>query len=426
MFKRLRNRLLLLNMTIISIVIVVALAIIYFMTYTNIQKENQDKLESIPIFAAIASGAPDIQAPQVNLVRVPVDYSPSFAILVDSNGQVMDVLSYIDMPDEVYYQVAEEMWSTGRQEGTISFENRKWQYRISPLEHKIVVRENGQRVVYGEGLYQMAFLDITDSSMTLTRLLITLVLVGIAMLFFLFGVSFHFANRSIRPIEDSWRKQKQFVADASHELKTPLAIINANTDALLASGGRTVNSQKKWIDYIRSEAGRMSKLVNDMLYLAKAEDTRKGQTPFDVSNTVLDAIASMEAVMFEKGIRLTQSIEPNVIVKGDGEEIKQAVLILLDNAVKYTDENGGVVDITLRRSRGRAVLSITNSGKGIPTDELPVVFDRFYRCDPSRSRETDGYGLGLSIAKAIVEGSGGSIHAESTETSTTLTVVLKS
>lgn len=429
MHKRLRNRLLFLNMAIISIVMIAAFAVIYFITYTNIQRENQSKLESIPRLAIVTPGNPMLQEPQFNnsnpqiVMRIPIDYSLSFSILVDSNGQVVDVLSYIDMPNEVYSQIAEKTWSTEKKDGTISFENRKWQYRISPYK-KVVQIYGEQQVIYGDGHYQIAFLDITDSSKTLTQLLITFVVVGIAMLFFLFGVSFHFANRSIRPIEDIWNKQKQFVADASHELKTPLAIINANTDALLANGEETVNSQKKWIDYIQSEAGRMGKLVNDMLYLAKVEDTREDQMTFDISNTVLDVIASMEAVIFEKGINLTQTIEPDIIVKGDGEKIKQAVLILLDNAAKYTNEYGNI-DITLKRLRNHAVFSVQNSGEGIPADKFPRIFDRFYRSDPSRSKETGGYGLGLSIAKAVIERSGGCIYAESNETSTTFTFELK-
>ena len=244
------------------------------------------------------------------------------------------------------------------------------------------------------------------------------------MLFILFGVSFYFANRSIRPIEESWQKQKQFVADASHELKTPLAIIGANADALLANGEETINSQKKWLDYIKAEAGRMGKLINDMLYLAKVEDTDETQLPIDFSNAVRDVIASLEAVIFEKGIQLTQHIEPRIIVRGNEEKIKQAVLILLDNSIKYTGDLGDVA-ITLKRFRNQAVLSIQNSGESIPADRLPKIFDRFYRCDPSRTKETGGFGLGLSIARAIIERSGGCIYAQSSDSGTTFTIELK-
>lgn len=434
MFKRLRNRLLIFNMAVISLVMIAAFAAIYFITYTNIQKENQNKLESIPTLVRSAHSNPDLHELQFNhsgirvVLRVPVDYSQSFVILVNSNGQMVDVLSYIDMPDEAYEQIADKTWDKEKKDGTISFADRKWQYRIASFEKKIVLQENSEYPFiyndYNDVHYQIAFLDITDSSRTLTQLLITFVLVGFAMLFIIFGISFHFANRSIRPIEDSWQKQKQFIADASHELKTPLAIINSNTDVLLASGEETVNSQKRWISYIKSEAERMGKLINDMLYLAKVEEACDEQTPFDLSSAVLEVVASLEAVIFEKGISLTQTIEPGIVVKGDGEKIKQAVLILLDNAVKYTNDAGNI-HITLKKLRNCAVFSVQNSGEGIPADKLPRIFDRFYRTDPSRSQETGGYGLGLAIAKAIIERSGGSIYAESTDSSTTFTFELK-
>lgn len=430
MFKRLRNRLLLVNMTIISIVVIAAFVVIYFITHTNIQKENQNKLDSIQMLPRVALLNPGLPEPQTNdpdtrisLVRIPVDYSLSFTILVDNGGLVMDFFSYLDLPDETYYQIAENIWSTGKKNGAISFENRKWQYQVSSFNR--VMQRNGEpQVVTSDGLSQIAFLDITDSSKTLTQLLITLGIAGVALLFVLFGVSYHFANRSIRPLEVNWEKQKQFVADASHELKTPLAIINANADALLTADEETVASQKKWIDYIRSEVGRMGKLVNDMLYLARVEDASEVKVPFDMSNTISDVVASMEAIIFEKGINLTQSIEPGIVVRGDGEKIRQAVLILLDNAIKYSDQNGNI-DIILKKSKGHAVFSIRNTGECIPEDKLSFVFDRFYRCDPSRSQGAGGYGLGLTIAKTIIERSRGSIYVESTGNSTTFTFVLK-
>lgn len=428
MFKKLRNRLLFLNMTMISVVIITAFIVIYSVIHANIQKENQSKLDSIPLVSRMASA--DTDSPQSNqddmkmaIVRIPVDYSLSFAVVVDKNGDVRDILSYIEMPDEVYRSIASSIWSTGKTDGAIFLEDREWQYRIAPYR-MYLYKEGKQQAITEDELYKIAFLDITDSSRTLTQLLITFILVGVGMLIVLFGVSIYFANRSIRPIEESWSKQKQFVADASHELKTPLAIISANTEALLANGGETVSSQKKWIGYIRSETGRMAKMIGDMLYLAKVEGAHEEQAPFDLSHTVLDIIASMEAAIFEKGIKMTHMIEPGMIVKGDGERMGRVVLILLDNAVKYTNENG-TIDVALKRHKHHAVFSVQNSGEEIPADKLPRIFDRFYRSDPSRSKETGGYGLGLSIAKTIIERSGGRIYARSAFGKTTFTFELR-
>jgi signal transduction histidine kinase len=424
MFKRLRNRLLLLNMAMVSVVMIAAFAVVYFTTYTNIQKETRSRLAAVPTLSGVVYSSADSGADIKIVLRVPADRSLSFTVWVDSSGQVMNVLSHVDMPLETYHAMAKMAWDNRKPTGAMSLESRKWQYSISPLDNKRIVQGSGDVVYNGDGQYQIAFLDITDASKTLTQLLVTFVSVGIAVLFFLFAVSLHFANCSIRPVEDSWRKQKQFVADASHELKTPLAIIGANADALLANAEETVKSQRKWVDYIHAEAVRMGRLVNDMLYLTKVEDAGEDRVPLDLSATVLNVIASMEAVMFERGIHLTQSIEPGVIVQGDGERIERAVLALLDNAAKYTGDHGSV-DVTLRRLRNQAVFSIRNSGEGIPPEKLPKVFDRFYRGDPSRSHKTRGYGLGLSIAKAIIERAGGSIYAQSAEESTTFTFTLR-
>lgn len=433
MFTKLRNRMLLLNMAIISIVMVAAIAVIYSITYAHVQKENQRKLQSVPsALLASALTSPDPDEPhlrtRVFVGRIPVDYAPSFAVALDRDGAVTNVFSYIDMPGEFYRQIVERTWNTNKRDGTLVFEDRKWQYQISSPDNRVLIREDGTKITIfaggDHGQYQISFLDITESSNTLRRLLASSAGVGVAMLFCLFGVSLHFANASIRPIADSWEKQKQFVADASHELKTPLAIISANADALLADGNETANGQRKWADYIRSEAARMGKLVNDMLYLARVEAAPPQQNAVDISWVAQDALASMEAILFEKGINLTQAIEPGITVKGDGEQLKQAVLALLDNAAKYAGQDGDV-NVTLRKLRNQAVFSVRNSGEGIPPDKLPRVFDRFYRIDPSRSQGTGGYGLGLSIAKAIIERSGGSIHAESAENRTTFWFVLK-
>jgi len=160
----------------------------------------------------------------------------------------------------------------------------------------------------------------------------------------------------------------------------------------------------------------MTKLINDLLSLAKMEDMRFAvqEVPFNMSSAVNDVILSMEAVAAEKDIELIRSIEPGIIVKSDSERIKQVVTILFDNAVKYTDKNG-YINISLTKSKRHVSFSIKNSGKGIAKEDLPKIFDRFYRVDPSRAQETGSYGLGLSIAKTIVDRLGGEIYADSVE-----------
>jgi two-component system sensor histidine kinase CiaH len=425
MFKKLRNRFLMLNMSFISVVMIAAFAIIYSITYNNMQLENQNKLHSLPgVQIESHSTASDYGVPSttgeagVHVVRtIPSDYSLSFHIEVDPDGKILNIDSYIDMSDESYRKAAELAWNNKKNNSTISLDGKLWQYTVSHISNSRVIFNNGQQSLTTtmDNGYGISFLDVTDTHKTLRELLTTFLFVGLVMLVVIFIISLYFANRAIKPIAEAWEKQKQFVADASHELKTPIAIINANSDALLANQEETIISQKKWLGYIKAETGRMTKLINDLLYLAKTENTIvHTYSSFDLSSIATNVILSMEAIAFEKGIKLTYTLEQDIIAKSDPEQIKQVVIILLDNAIKYTNEKG-CIDILLKKTKRQIVFSIQNSGKGIKKQDLPKLFDRFYRADPSRTQESGGYGLGLSVAKAIMDRLDGKLYAASVE-----------
>lgn len=434
MFKKLRNRLLAINMIIISVVMFAAFSVIYAITYTNVQNENLSKLDRMPFIIAPSTAytrheqLPNQSGEIISRV-IPKDYTLSFSVITDEDGNVMEISSLIDMQEEEYLDAIQIAFNNTNPTGSFMIDGRNWMYKTSSFIGMQLVQNNniGQSILYGDNYYQIAFLDITESVRSMTQLLITFIIVSISVLFVIFGVSFYFANRSIRPISENWEKQKQFIADASHELRTPLTIINANSDVLISNEDETVKSQKKWINYIKAETNRMAKLAQDLLYLAKAEDSEKNipDIAFDISRAVNNIILSMEAVVFEKNIELTHNIEPEIQFKGDCEKIERAVMILLDNAIKYTDEKG-FIDISLKKIKRQIIFSIKNSGKGIDGQELQKVFDRFYRTDPSRNSENGGYGLGLPIAKAILEKSGGKIYVQSIkDESTTFTFTLK-
>jgi len=413
-------------MSITSVVMIAAFAIIYFVTYSNIQLEIQNKLNTQSEMQITIEGTdlPD-DTKKVGTAKISLDVSLSFNIVVDAEGKILKINSLYNMPNEAYYKAAETAWNNKKSNTTITLEGKQWQYAIFQMRN-YVIQGNGRQYSIVENKYQIIFLDVTESNKTLFQLLTTLLLVGLIMLFIVFIINLYFANQAIKPIAETWEIHKQFVADASHELKTPLSIINANYDVLLANQDETIKSQLKWLGYIRIGADRMTKLINDLLSLAKIEDinleTRK--TPFNISNAINDVMLSMKSVVIEKGIKLSHSIEPDIIVKGDSERVKQVVTILLDNAVKYSNENG-LIDISLIKSKRQVIYSIKNSGKGIVKQDLPKVFDRFYRTDPSRTQESGGYGLGLSIAKTIIDRLGGEIHVTSVENEcTTFTFTL--
>ena len=232
---------------------------------------------------------------------------------------------------------------------------------------------------------------------------------------------------ALRPIEKSWQQQRQFVADASHELKTPLTVLLADADILLAHPEQTIDSQRKWVEYIQDEARRMKELVEDLLFLARndsaAEKERKRQ-PVVLSDVCWNCMLSFEPVAFERGAQVNGDIDPEVRLLGDEGQLRRLVTILLDNACKYCGPEG-TVDLSLKRSGDRAVLTVHNTGEPIPPEALPHLFERFYRQDSARARETGGYGLGLAIAASVVERHRGKISVTSTAAEgTTFTVSL--
>ncbi len=255
------------------------------------------------------------------------------------------------MSDENYHKAAGLAWNNKKNDSTINLDGKLWEYTLSPIVENHIIFQNGQQSVNTTDKgYDIKFLDVTDTHKTLGELLATFILVGLIMLIVIFIISLYFANRAIKPIAEAWKKQKQLVADASHELKTPLAIINANSDALLANEEETIKNQKKWLNYIKTEICRMTKLINDLLYLAKTENAsiRKIYSSINISSIVNNVVLSMEAIAFEKGIKLSHKVEQDIMVKGDPEQIKQVVMILLDNAIKYTNEKG-YIDISLKK-----------------------------------------------------------------------------
>ncbi|SHD75670.1 sensor histidine kinase [Schnuerera ultunensis] len=431
MFTKLRNKFLILNMSMTSTVMITAFAVIYIISYNNVNSEITKKLNLQAGMQTVIEGTelPDDtenSKPKTLNRRFSPDDTYSFSIYVDGNGEILEIDSPFNMPEETYNKAADIAWNNKKNSSTITLEGKQWEYAIAQMK-KQVIQRNGQSYTVAENKYQIMFLDVTMYKKTLFQLLITLLSVGLIMLFAIFIISLYFANRAIKPIAEAWERQKQFVADASHELKTPLSIINANYDVLLTNQEETIQSQLKWLDYIKIGTDRMTKLINDLLSLAKMEDVRFPiqKVTFNMSDAINDVILSMEPVVAEKDIKLTHLIEPDIIVKSDQEKIKLVVTILFDNAVKYTDEKGQI-DISLIRSKRHVTFTIKNSGKGIAKQDLPKIFDRFYRVDPSRTQEISGYGLGLSIAKTIMDRLGGEIYATSVENKyTTFTFILE-
>ena len=239
-------------------------------------------------------------------------------------------------------------------------------------------------------------------------------LLGLALLPVFLAFSWLLAGLIVRPVRRAWEQQAQFVADASHELKTPLTVILSNTEMILADCPQEDPALQRRAGYIRREADRMRGLVLDMLELARSDaqvPSRRELAAVDFSAVVATETLAFEAVAYEAGLALTAEAAEGVVVRADGKQAAQVLHILLDNAVKYSLP-GGTVSVSLTVDRGRyALLSVSNPSEAISEKQLERIFDRFYRLDSSRSL-LPGYGLGLPVARELVDRWGGKIWAE--------------
>lgn len=228
---------------------------------------------------------------------------------------------------------------------------------------------------------------------------------------------------AVRPMAKAWDMQRQFVADASHDLKTPLTVILSNSELLKQQNEGTENPE---LDRIQAAGRRMKDLVQKMLTLARMEDDPNRGTweSIDLSDMVMETALAFEAAAFEKGIVIDENVESDLIVRGSKAQVQSVVECLLDNACKYADP-GSSVTVTLEKAGKKTVkLTVHNTGSYIPPEDLPHVFERFYRADKSRTAG-DSSGLGLAIVESVVESMKGSVSAESSETEgTAFTIVL--
>lgn len=251
------------------------------------------------------------------------------------------------------------------------------------------------------------FLDISSRYLSIARIIGLSLITGVICWALMLLLVIFLSRRAIRPIAENIQKQRRFVTDAGHEIKTPLAIILANTDAMELHNGET-----KWSKNIRSQVVRLNGLMQNLLTLARADEEKKIAAPeyFDLSGLLEDSAASFEEPMRQKQLILQKEIDRDAIVHAGKEQIASLLSLLIDNAVKYSVANGTVA-IRLRNHEKQVELQIENECEVLPPCEPSQLFDRFYRADTARTQKNGGYGIGLSAAKAIAEAYHGEISA---------------
>ncbi len=267
------------------------------------------------------------------------------------------------------------------------------------------------------GLYQkLAFVDMSMERAMLREMMGSYLRIALAAFLLLLGVSAVLARWVTGPIERAWGQQRQFLSDASHELKTPLTVILSNAELLSALP--LEERPARWTDNILSESRQMKRLVEEMLTLARADHMAQPAVLGEVSlsDVAEDCALAFEPVAFEAGKPLKYHVAEGIFVLGDGDKLRRLASILLDNAVKYGAE-GGTITLTLEKTERQARLAVSNPGEPIPAGQLRRLFERFYRADASRG-EKSGFGLGLSIAAVIAQEHRGTLRAESDSAST--------
>ena len=307
--------------------------------------------------------------------------------------------TYSNLEDtEELTAILQDCLSQNRQEGTVSG------YHLRYLRQD-------------NGLYEkLAFVDMSMEQAVLRRMMGSYLVIALAALSLLLGVSVLLSHWATRPVEKAWKQQRQFLSDASHELKTPLTVILSNAELLEQT--ELPDKPARWTDNILSEAGRTRSLVEEMLTLARADNMVRTAVMAEVSlsDVAADCALAFEPVAFEAGKPLEYQIADGTLVLGDGDKLRQLISILLDNAIKY-GADGGTITLSLQKTDRQARLTVSNPGDPIPPEQLGRLFERFYRADVSRG-EKSGFGLGLPIARTIAEEHKGTLRAESDAGST--------
>ena len=340
----------------------------------------------------------------------------AYVARVDENGNIESYAGNSTKDDDEHFRTVHDAMDTIRRRGSDS-----GTIEIDEVPYRYLYQKDQS------GSYQLVLMNRTLEISTLTRMLVIFLLLAIIGLCLMFGLSAVLANWTVTPIACAWEKQKQFVADASHELKTPLAVISANTEVILANPQEHVSGQSKWLSYIQSETMRMSKLITNLLTVARMDDkeqTSEKAEPIQLSELVSNTCLVFEPVIYENGKTLNRVILRNVRICAEEDSVKQLLSILLDNAVLHSTPQAQITVMLSKDAQGKIRLSVSNTAKDIPPEQLSHLFDRFYRLDKEGS--PNGSGLGLSIAKSIVHQMGGTLTVTSENQLVTFVATLES
>lgn len=414
--KKLKNKVFSVIFSILTIFLLSILMIFNFQNYhqrVNEVKNNLIRMDDNKNFDKVPNKLFEVQETLIeenieNREMEPRIFMDStvYTVILDNELNITEVINHTtdNVSDEEIKNIAEEIIKNKATEdiriGNLYFTNYSY----------LFTRDNTSLII----------IDNTNNKEELIQSLKTSILIFVVLEAIIIIVSNRLTRWIIKPVIESFDKQKQFIADASHELKTPLAVILASSEAL-----ENDPKEMKWLANIKSESERMSNLVSDLLELAKSEKGIKEQfVNENLSKLVERSVLTFESLIYEKDVSLDYNIEENISFLCNGNQIKQVIGILMDNAIKHSISKGEI-KVDLKKEKGNIVLTVANKGKEIPKEEREKIFERFYRIDESRNRNDNRYGLGLAIAKNIVINNNGKISVTSENDYTIFKVVFK-
>ena len=400
MFKKSRRRIVASIMSVLVLLWVGTLGVIYASSYFEMKHQNEQMLEAHAQMYSLPNSFGELMPPNRPRPDGNHGFKPEFdpqspmfqlstfyTVAISYDGDIIEIRNEpptVHTNDELK-TLAQSIIRNGKTNGT---------------EDNLAFYKTDK-----DGYTLVTFMDntvINESAMTLFRY--TLIFGGVSLVLFFF-LSVYLARRIVNPLEESYQKQKQFISDAGHELKTPVSVVSANAELLSREIG-----DNQWLQNIQYENERMGVLVGQLLDLARTENVTPQMEHIDFSRLVAGESLPFESVAFETGLTLNTNIANDISVIGNSTQLKQIVSILLDNAIRQS-KGGDEVWLTLTKEHGFAKLSVINKGDEIPAEHREHIFERFYRVDTARNGEDKHYGLGLAIAKAITISHKGHIEA---------------
>lgn len=406
MLRQLKIKFIAITMILVSIILLFVFTLMY---QSNVKATYDKSVEDLKTISTLDISK--FSEPQTNKVLKELQFIPLFIVNIDESGVILSqIKSNISMDDESFKSIVKIAHESQDDIGTIKSMDIRYYRKHYSLYDKI------------------SFIDISRDNNSLDNLFVVFIMTGVMTLIFFFFIILFLSNWALLPVEKTWSQQKQFIADASHELKTPLTVLLANMDILENNKSDTIQSQIKWIQASKQEAKQMKNLIEEMLFLAKSDANRidNSKSTINVSDTLFSLILSMEVIAFEKNviINYASTIDDNLYTVANEKQLMSLLSILLENACKYAYEETSIT-VKLKREQSKIKFEINNYGPVIPKNDIAHIFERFYRVDKSRNKEHGGYGLGLSIAKKITDENNMKISVESSaEKGTTFKVIM--